>query len=212
MAGIVALDEVALLDHDDVGVRLGDLHRGVEVAVAGGEDDLRALVDHVLHDPGGVVVLGHVLGGEDLEVGERLVDGLAALVGGLVVAEVVLRADEDEADLRRCPRRVRVAVAAAGAESARRSSLAQAASARTQSLHAATDASGPVAGSCALRVAPWVDGRRGTCRWCWCGRVGGARSTDGRRGQPSVPSRRPSSGPRAPRRRRAGRGRRGRRS
>ena len=71
---------------------------GVEVAVAGGEDDLGALVDHALHDAGGLVGLGHVLGGEHLEVGERLLHRLRALVGGLVVAEVVLRADEDEAD------------------------------------------------------------------------------------------------------------------
>ena len=59
---------------------------------------LAPLVDHALHDPGRLVGLGHVLGGEDLEVGERLLHRLRALVGGLVVAEVVLRADEDEAD------------------------------------------------------------------------------------------------------------------
>ena len=94
----LALDGAALVHDDDVGVLLGDGERGVEVAVAGGEDDLRALVDHALHDPGRLVGLGHVLGGEHLEVRVRLADGHGALVDRLVVAEVVLGADHDEAD------------------------------------------------------------------------------------------------------------------
>ena len=94
----LTLDRAALVHDDDVGVLLGDRQRGVEVPVAGGEDDLRALVDHALHDPGRLVGLGHVLGGEHLEVRVRLADGHGTLVDGLVVAEVVLRADHDEAD------------------------------------------------------------------------------------------------------------------
>src|SRR5205814_1931683 len=90
--------DVALLHHNDVRVLGGDGLGGVQVAVGGGEDDLGPLADHAVHHPGGVVVLGHVLGGQHLEVGERRFHRLAAVIGSLVVAVVVLRADEDEPD------------------------------------------------------------------------------------------------------------------
>ena len=63
--------EAALVDEHDVGVLGGQVGGELEVAVAGGEDEVGAVVDHALHHGFGLSGLRHVLGLQHLEVGER---------------------------------------------------------------------------------------------------------------------------------------------
>ena len=73
--------------------------RGGQVAIARRKEDASSVLDHPLHHRLGFGALGHVFLTEDPMVGEGAGDGLAALPGGLVVAEVVAGSDEDEPDL-----------------------------------------------------------------------------------------------------------------
>ena len=50
-----------MLEHD-VGMFLRQVESGLLMAEAGGEDQLRALLDHALHDALGFGRLGHVFG------------------------------------------------------------------------------------------------------------------------------------------------------
>ena len=73
----------------DIRVAFGDVQCRVQVAEALRENQLRALLDHVLHHPLGVGAFGHVLCLNDLEAGDVRLHLQQPVMHRLVVAVVV---------------------------------------------------------------------------------------------------------------------------
>ena len=90
--------EPAGMQDGDVRMLLADLDGVVEIAVAGGEDDLVAAGNQPLHDAFHLGRFGNELEGGRGHAGHVLFDILAAEIHRRVVAEVGGRADIDKAD------------------------------------------------------------------------------------------------------------------
>ncbi len=82
---------------EHIRVPLCNVQGKIHVAEAGGEYQLRALLDHVLHDPLRFGGLRHVLRLDELQAGDVLLHLLQAVLHRAVVSEVVDASDVDRA-------------------------------------------------------------------------------------------------------------------
>src|SRR5690606_22807786 len=99
-AEVLSRLQAALVEERDVRVALRNVEGRIKMAVGCRENNFRAVLDHLFHYPLRFRRLRYVLRTEHLQIRESRFNRLAAEICRLVVAVIVLRADEEKTDSR----------------------------------------------------------------------------------------------------------------